>query len=548
MSKKTTNSLYFGDNLAVMRESIADESVDLVYLDPPFNSARDYNILFASPKGVSSVAQITAFEDSWHWGQQAEKEFNEIVHSSNTKVAEIILAMRRFLGENDMMAYLTMMANRLLELHRVMKPTASLYLHCDNTASHYLKVVLDGVFGQKNYRNEITWKRTSTHSDSKTWSRNSDCIFFYTKGAEFVWNTPRDQHSPQYLDAKYRHDDKDGRGLYQLDNMTSPNPRPKLMYAWKGFPWPKKGWRFELATMEKLDAEGRIWYPQNKQGQPDVSKRPRIKRYLSEMDGGVIGSIWSDIAPINSQARERLGYPTQKPLALLERIVAASSNPGDVLLDPFCGCGTAVHAAQRLDRGWIGIDITHLAISLIEKRLKDAFKGIAFDVHGVPKDIDGARELAGRDKYQFQWWACSLVNAQPYQGKKKGADGGIDGLIFFQDEAKGHKKIVVSVKSGSSVDVAMVRDLAHVVLREKADIGLFLTLAPPTKPMVTEAVKVGYYTSPGTGNAFPKVQILTIAGLLNGTERALFPDLSQGASTFKKAEREEQPDRQSSIF
>ncbi|MCX8517875.1 MAG: DNA methyltransferase, partial [Rhodoferax sp.] len=422
------------------------------------------------------------------------------------------------------------------------------YLHCDNTASHYLKVVLDGVFGQKNYRNEITWKRTSTHSDSKTWSRNSDCIFFYTKGAEFVWNTPRDQHSPQYLNAKYRHDDKDGRGLYQLDNMTSPNPRPNLMYVWKGFPWPKKGWRFELATMEKLDAEGRIWYPQNKQGQPDVRKRPRIKRYLAEIDGGVIGSVWSDIAPINSQGRERLGYPTQKPLALLERIVAASSNPGDVLLDPFCGCGTAVHAAQRLDRRWVGIDITHLAISLIEKRLKDAFKGIAFDVHGVPRDIDGARELAGRDKYQFQWWACSLVNAQPYQGKKKGADGGIDGLIFFQDEAKGHKKIVVSVKGGSSVDVAMVRDLAHVVLREKADIGLFLTLTPPTKPMVTEAVKVGYYTSPGTGNAFPKVQILTIAGLLNGTERALFPDLSQGASTFKKAEREEQPGQQSSIF
>ncbi|MCX8520992.1 MAG: DNA methyltransferase, partial [Rhodoferax sp.] len=361
-------------------------------------------------------------------------------------------------------------------------------------------------------------------------------------------NTPRNQHAPQYLTDKYRHDDKDGRGLYQLDNMTSPNPRPNLMYAWKGFPWPKKGWRFERATMEKLDAEGRIWYPLDKQGQPDVSKRPRIKRYLAEMDGGIIGSVWSDIAPINSQARERLGYPTQKPLALLERIVAASSNPGDVVLDPFCGCGTAVHAAQRLDRCWVGIDITHLAISLIEKRLKDAFRGMAFDVHGVPKDIDGARELAGRDKYQFQWWACSLVNAQPYQGKKKGADGGIDGLIFFQDEAKGHKKIVVSVKSGNNVDVAMVRDLAHVVQREKADIGLFVSLAPPTKPMVTEAVKVGYYTSPGTGNAFPKVQILTIAGLLNGTERALFPDLSQGASTFKKAEREEQPSRQSSIF
>ena len=261
-----------------------------------------------------------------------------------------------------------------------------------------------------------------------------------------------------------------------------------------------------------------------------------------------MGAVWIDIAPINSQAEERLGFPTQKPLALLERIVNASSKEGDVVLDPFCGCGTATHAAQKLGRRWIGIDITHLAVSLIEKRLKDAFPGIKFDVHGTPKDFEGARNLSLRDKYQFQWWACSLVNAQPYQGKKKGSDGGIDGLIFFQDDQVGHKKIVVSVKGGDNVNVAMVRDLAHVVQREKAEIGLFLTLMEPTKPMGTEAVKAGYYMSPVTGSAYPKIQILTIAGLLAGTERALYPDLSLGATTFKKARLEEKDAVQKKMF
>ena len=542
------NSLYFGDNLDVLRESIASESVDLIYLDPPFNSARDYNILFSSPKGQSSEAQITAFEDSWHWAEQAEREFGEIVRCGNTNVSEIVLALRRFLGENDVMAYVTMMANRLLEMHRVLKPTGSLYLHCDNTASHYLKIVLDGIFGAENYRNEITWKRTSTHSDSKTWSRNSDVLFFYTKGKVFTWNTPRDAHSSQYLKAKFRHDDGDGRGVYRLHDITSPSSRPNMMYEWHGFPWPEKGWRFELTTMQKMHDDNRIWYPKDKNGQLDFKKRPQVKRYLSEMEGGVMGVVWTDIAPINSQAAERLGYPTQKPLALLERIVNASSNEGDTVLDPFCGCGTAVHAAQKLGRNWIGIDITHLAVSLIEKRLKDGFPSIQFEVHGTPKDHGGASNLAQRDKYQFQWWACSLVNAQPYQAKKKGSDGGIDGLIYFQDDSTSHKKIVVSVKGGDNVNVAMVRDLAHVVVREKAEIGLFVTLAPATKPMMTEAIKEGYYTSPVTGKAFPKIQILTIEGLMNGNERALYPDLAQGSTTFKKAKVEEKVTDQKSMF
>lgn len=510
----------------------------LYTLTRPSIQKAGYNVLFKSPKGHQSHAQIEAFEDTWHWTDQAEQEFNELVHHSNTDVAEMMQALRRFLGENDMMAYLTMMANRLLELHRVLKDTGSLYLHCDPTASHYLKVVLDGVFGKERFQNEIIWQRTTVHSDSKTWSRITDTIFFYTKGYTFTWNVTLKPHSEEYLASKYRYDDGDGR-IYRLDNMTSPNPRPNMMYEWKGHSSPNNGWRYSQDTMAKLDKEGRIWYPDSK------SKRPQLKRYLDETEGMIMGNVWTDVAPINSQAQERLGYPAQKPLALLERIISASSNEGDTVLDPFCGCGTAIHAAQKLRRKWIGIDITHLAISLVEKRLRDAFPKVTFEVHGTPKDLDSARDLAIRDKYQFQWWAGSLVNAQPYRGKKKGADTGIDGLIFFQDEKTDSKKIVVSVKGGEAVSVPMIRDLGHVVEREEAAIGLFVTLANPTRPMKEEAIKAGYYDSP-IGASFPKIQILTIKGLLDGSEQPLYPDLTRGGLTFAKARRE--TDEQHELF
>lgn len=542
------NSLYYGDNLNVLRQSIADESVDLIYLDPPFNSDRDYNILFSSPKGASSEAQITAFEDSWHWGEQAESEFNEIMRQSNTAVAEMMDALRRFLGEDDIMAYLTMMTNRLLELHRVLKPTGSLYLHCDPTASHYLKIVLDGIFGRKQFGSEITWQRHNSHNDSKNkYGAVTDTIFFYVKEKHSL-QLPRTDLSKKYVKNFYRHNDGDGRGLYQLADMASPSPRPNMMYEWQGYAFPKKGWRYERDTMQKLHDEGRIYYP------ADKKQRPRLKRYLNENQGKPITNLWTDIKPLTGAAAESLGYPTQKPVALLERIIEASTSEGDVVLDPFCGCGTAVHAAQKMGRKWIGIDITHLAVSLIEKRLRDAFPDGSFVVEGTPKDLEGARDLANRDKYQFQWWACSLVNAQPYQGKKKGADGGIDGLIYFQDSTdtknnKQHKKIIVSVKGGNSVNVAMVRDLAHVVQREKAHIGLFVTLTPPTKPMLVEAVKEGYYESPHfPANTFPVIQILTVEGLLEGRERARFPDLARGSATFKKAKLEEKQVNQKGFF
>jgi len=553
------NRLYYGDNLTVLRDNIPNESVDLIYLDPPFNSKRDYAVLFKSPSGQESQAQITAFEDSWHWGVQAEQEFDELLHQPNTDVAEMMKALRAFLGENDMMAYLTMMANRLLQLHRVLKPTGSLYLHCDPTASHYLKIVMDGVFGKENYRNEIIWKRTSAHNDPNRWGNVHDSLFFYAKKSDYHWNNVFQKYEEAYLDVKYRNEDKKGR--YRLGDLTgSGTTEGESCKPWKGFSPVELGRHWAPPTkiieeaigddaadtmsshekLDWLDANGFIyWTPRGKGGGAGF---PQYKRYLT--DGVPIQDVISDISPINSQAQERLGYPTQKPLALLERIITASSNEGDVVLDPFCGCGTAVHAAQKLKRQWIGIDITHLAISLIEKRLKDAFKtGLQFEVHGTPKDLASARDLAHRDKYQFQWWAVSLVEAQPFQGKKKGADTGIDGIKFFGDFIKVKNnaeyqtsKIIVSVKGGENVGPTMVKDLIATCARDGAEIGLFITLAEPTKAMKTEASAAGFYES-SNGKKYPRIQLLTIEDLLSGKSRAEHPNVAPDLN-FKKAKPE----------
>jgi site-specific DNA-methyltransferase (adenine-specific) len=543
------NQLHYGDNLRVLRDSIRDESVDLIYLDPPFNSNAGYNILFKGPAGSDSTAQIEAFDDTWHWNDSAESAFGDVMRGGNANVSQMLRAMRSFLGDNDMMAYLAMMAVRLIELHRVLKPTGSLYLHCDPTASHYLKILLDAVFGKEFYQNEINWKRTSTHSDSKTWSRVADIILYYTKGKTFTWNTPREAHSAEYLATKYRHDDGDGRGVYRLDNMTSPSPRPNMMYEWKGHESPPKGWRYSLETMTKLDSEGRIWYPKNKSGEPDLTKRPQLKRYLSEMEGGVMGTVWTDIAPLNSQAAERLGYPTQKPVALLERILAASSNEGDVILDPFCGCGTTVHAAQKMNRQWIGIDITHLAIGLIEKRLREAFAAVQFKTYGVPQDIEGARDMAARGRddknyyFEFEKWALSLIAAQPGNLSKKGADKGIDGNIYFGPKSEG--RAIVSVKAGDNVGVAMIRDLRGVIEREGASIGIFLTLTLPTRDMLTEAAGAGQFNLAGIDQPVPRIQIVTIAQAMELRDRAL--KIPVRFDNFKKAVAEEDTTRQKAL-
>ena len=523
------NALYYGDNLDVLRESIASESVDLVYLDPPFNSQATYNLLFRSPAGAGSQAQIEAFEDTWHWGHEAESAFDQVIRSGNTDAADLLRAMRSFLSETDMMAYLAMMAIRLIELRRVLKPTGSLYLHCDPTASHYLKLTLDAIFGQINFLSEIIWKRTGTHSSAKRWGPVHDVIFAYTATpGRQTWNRPYVPHSEKHLGTHYRKIDAAGR-RYEHGELTGPGTRNgRSGVPWRGFDVASIGrhWTTTVEKLEEAHANGLIYLPED-------GGWPRMIRYEDESKGRAIGDVWDDIAPINMRAIERLGYPTQKPVSLLERIIAASSNIGEVVLDPFCGCGTTIHAAQRLGRPWIGIDVTHLAISLIERRLKDAFPGITFEVHGTPQDLDGARDLAIRDKYQFQWWAVSLIDAQPYGGKKKGADGGIDGLIYFRSDAKTTERAIVSVKGGG-VSVPMIRDLKGVLDREKAPIGVFLTLEPPTRPMEKEAASAGFYTL--GARQYPRLQIITVEQALAGTKPAI-PLIDTGAS-FRRAARE----------
>jgi site-specific DNA-methyltransferase (adenine-specific) len=534
------NKLYYGDNLEILRgkdasgrPNIPDQSVDLIYLDPPFNSRQDYNVLFAEKDGSQSASQITAFKDSWEWNLEAERAYVEVVESGG-RVADAMRAFRTLLGGSDMLAYLAMMAPRLVELRRVLKESGSIYLHCDPTASHYLKLVMDAVFGPQTFRSEIIWKRTNTHSDSKRWSDVSDSILYYGKSSNVIWNPPYAEHSEKYLETKYRYSDDKGR--YRLDNMTSPSPRPNMMYEWKGFPSPPLGWRYSRETMAKLDEEGRIQYPNS------LSKRPQLKRYLEQSSGVLMGNVWTDIFPINSQAQERLGYPTQKPEALLERILKASSNEGDIVLDPFCGCGTTVQVAQKLNRRWIGIDITHLAIGLIRTRLDSSFENNVppirqtYEVIGTPTDLGGAERLAEENKYQFQYWALSLVDAHPVDGVKKGADRGIDGRILFHEALGGDtKQIIFSVKGGQNIGVSEVRDLIGVLQREKAEIGIYISFAEPTRPMQKEAAEAGFYTS-ADGSRYPRLQLLTIEGLLNGTHRLQRP-LHVRDVTFKKAPR-----------
>lgn len=536
------NQLFYGDNLDVLRNDIQSESIDLVYLDPPFNSKATYNLLFKSPKGQvragqTSAAQIEAFEDTWHWNEYAEREFNEVLHQPNTDAAEMIKALRSFLGENDMMAYLTMMANRLLELRRVLKPTASIYLHCDPTASHYLKILMDAVFDVRNYRNEITWKRrvgmSSAVHESNRFGICTDILLFYAKSEEALFFPQYNKDTPeyqQYIAERFTMVDEKGR-LFQATSLVNPAPRPNLTYEYKGYQPPPNGWMISREKMEQWDREDRIYFPKEKTG------RLRRKSYVDELRGMPVQNLWTDISEINSQAAERLGYPTQKPEALLERIIKASSQVGDMVLDPFCGCGTAVHAAQHLKRRWIGIDITCLAIGLVERRLKDAFgKDCAFEVHGTPKDLESARDLAVRDKYQFQWWAVTLIDAQPYQGKKKGADTGIDGLKFFHDLDDEARKIIVSVKGGEHLKADDVRALNHVRAREKAEIAVLISLAKPTAKMRADAASAGFYAD-RAGRQHARIQMLTVDGLLSGLERAEHPDYIPHAN-YKKAKRE----------
>lgn len=482
MSENWENKLFFGDNLDILREHIPDESVDLIYLDPPFNSKATYNVLFREQSGEESTAQITAFEDTWHWGLESEKTYHELVTQGTKKLADLIQALRSFLGQNDMMAYLTMMGIRLVEMHRVLNRSGSIYLHCDPTASHYLKLLMDTVFGVQNFRNEIIWCYRTGGISKKWFGRKHDIILSYSKNL----------------------------GESYFSSLKEKTYIPTL-----------KGRKFAIEELKaRIDNEGCQICGQ--------------KGGFFHM--GAMRDVW-EIPPLRRNSRERLSYPTQKPEALLERIIKASSKEDDIVLDPFCGCGTTIVVAERLNRRWIGVDITHLAISLMKYRLQDTLgtELSPYKVIGDPKDFEGAEALAEENRYQFEWWALGLVDARPAQDKKKGPDTGIDGYInFFDDKSGKAKKIIVQVKSGK-VNRSQIGDLKGIMEREKAVIGAFITLKEPTRPMLKEAASAGFYEPKYfPGQRYPRLQMLTIKDLLGGKKLEY---LQMGESTFKKAQR-----------
>lgn len=519
------NVLYYGDNLDILKRYVKDESVDLIYLDPPFKSDQNYNVLFKEKDGTRAASQIRAFEDTWTWDQEDEAVYADLV-TAGGKVADVMQAYRTFLGPCDMLAYLVMMAPRLVEMRRVLKSTGSIYLHCDSAASHYLKLLMDAVFAPQCFRNEIIWQRTGAHSDASQWGRVSDTILFYAKGDRWTWNTHYVPYTEEYIDERYRYvDEKSGRRHWR-NTMTAAGPGPARSFRGKLLEPPAgTHWRFSQDEIDRMEREDRIYY--------SPSGKPYVKSYLDERKGRPVQNVWTDIV-MSKSGRERLGYPTQKPEALLERIILASSNEGDLVLDPFCGCGTTIAAAQRLNRRWIGIDITHLAMTLMKQRLMDAFgESVQFKVAGEPVSVPDAAALAASDPYQFQWWALGRVGARPVQ-EKKGADKGIDGKIVFQGDAAGKfESVILSVKAGH-VTVSHVRDLRGVVDREKAAIGVLISMEDPTKPMQTEAVTAGFYESPMWDRKYPKIQLITVADLLAG-KKIDMPPVKQVGATFQKA-------------
>ncbi len=474
------NVLYYGDNLEVLRLHVTDESVDLIYLDPPFKSDQNYNVLFAERNGTQSPAQVKAFKDTWTWDMESAEAYEEVVERGG-KVSQAMQGFRKLLGDSDMLAYLSMMAPRLIELRRVLKPTGSIYLHCDPTASAHLRLIMDAVFGPQNLQNEIVWYYRGGGVSKRRFGRRHDVILFYSK--------TETAKRPFNVDAV--------RTPYSSDTAE------RLKYKAKAFRGDKVYDSYEP-------------HPQGKH--PD--------------------DVWT-MQPVMPSAKERLGYPTQKPERLLERIISASSNEGDLVLDPFCGCGTTVAVAQRLNRRWIGIDITHLAVTLMKYRLENTFGEEIkkeYEVIGEPVSISGAMQLAKENPYQFQWWALGLLGARPVE-EKKGSDKGIDGRLYFHDEAKGGKtkQIVFSVKSGH-VTSYMIRDLRGVIEREGAEIGVLITMLDPTKDMRGEAAGAGFYESTVWQKRYPRIQILTIEDILRG-KGVDCPPLKRTNVTFKKAQR-----------
>lgn len=545
-----TNALYYGDNLFVLREYVPRESVDLIYLDPPFNSQRGYNVIFKDEAGRQSDAQSEAFADTWHWGPAAEGHLYYLLNTAEhggavpEAVTAIIGALVSALGRNQVTAYLVEMSVRLVEMYRVLKPTGSLYLHCDPAASHYLKVLLDGIFGPANFRSEVVWKRTSAHSSAKRYGPVHDTLLYYAKTDQHTWNPQHQPYDQHYLDEFYTHVDEDGRRWRRSDVTGAGIRRGETGKPWRGIDITTKGrhWAYPPSVLEQMDAAGKLHWPAKAGGMP------MLKRYADQQPGVPLQDVWTDIPPLHNLAAERLGYPTQKPVALLKRVIEASTNPGDVVLDPFCGCGTAIAAAHQLGRRWMGIDVTYIAIWVMRERLRREFDFTDVDVINDPTEIGGVRQMvAGKDgRYQFQWWALEKLGAQPPGGsEKRGADRGIDGKIAFTDPAGRRGTVLVSVKSGA-VNPGMVRDLRGTVERDGAQMGVFVTLEEPTQGMRDEATAAGFYAPVTSETPLPKLQIVTAQELLSGG--AALPKLRYSPFWWARPLRPVQPDRQLPLF
>jgi DNA modification methylase len=546
------NRLYWGDNLEVMRKHVKDESVDLCYIDPPFNSKRTYHQIYNNV-GSDDLAQAQAFIDSWRWDDEARVGFAEITSNEGGRFAvqtiELIKGLRNVLNEGPLLAYLVSMTRRIVEIHRALKPTGSFYLHCDPTSSHYLKLVVDGIFcgREGDFRNEIIWKRTSAQNSSKRYGPVHDVILYYAKSESPTWNQQHQPYSTEYVTKKFGKIDAKTGEPFQDHDLTGPGVRTGPSgKAWRGANptsvgrhWQPASYLYKkykeltgeelnqydlLDRLDKLDDLGLIYWTERKGG------FPRYKQFLSDAAGLPLQDVWTDIDVINSQAVERLGYPTQKPEKLMERIISASSNPGDVVLDPFCGCGTTVAVAQRLNRQWIGVDITYQSIALVLKRLEDRFGSevvSAVVMDGAPRDVASAHALAhkkdDRLRKEFEKWAVlTFTKNRAAINQKKGADAGIDGYAYVFTSKTDTDRIVFQVKSGN-VGRGDVAKLKGDMQRERAEIGVLITLEEPTQPMRSEAKKAGLYKHAVTGETYDRVQIVTIKEILEQRKRLEMP-------------------------
>jgi DNA modification methylase len=567
-----TGVFWYGDNLKVMREHVGDETVDLVYLDPPFNSKRIWSSILPEADGSPSGAQRKAFEDFWKWdsGPEPREAYDAVTRPSSLRARQLVPAalsetlqmLRGTLGESNMLAYLSMMSVRLVEMRRVLKPNGSLYLHCDPTASHYLKLILDALFGPTNFRNEIIWKRTGSHSSASGFGPVHDVILMYARSESTVCHPENVAYSEKYLEKFSKVDEKTGKNFQDVTLTGSGLRGGDSGRKWRDHDPTAKGRHWAIAAavyenylqmtgedlhqyplldrLERLDAEDLLYWSKRSRG-----GLPRYKFFETDAEGVHGQDLWSDIPPLNSQAIERTGYPTQKPVALLERILQASSREGDVVLDPFCGCGTAVVAAQRLKRRWVGIDITHVAVSVLRQRLTHGFPGLEFRVRGEPEDVASARRLADEKWEEFQAWMVDRVGGVPLNPTeekkvaKKGKDHGIDGLLLFRDDPKAprSKRMVLSVKAGKTTTPEMVDALFGVMHRDGSPLGALLTAYPASKGVYNEARSTGFYGSDFyPGHKYEKIQVVTVEDVFDRGWRGLqFPGVNTSRTTMPPA-------------